>query len=73
MKQKVYIFILIFVICFFPTKIFGYFATPDKYIHSMPFGSQRNNPAIQDMAVPSPVLDPTNNQNFDNNEKKNCR
>lgn len=38
MKNKIYIFILVALICFFPIKIFGFFATPDSHIRSMPFG-----------------------------------
>lgn len=40
------LFILIIVICFLPTKIFGFFATPDNHIYSMPFGIQGSNPGV---------------------------
>ena len=53
MKYKFYILILAIPICFFPMKIFGFFATPDKYIHSMSFGVQRNTTNIQKLSIPS--------------------
>ncbi len=36
----------------FPIKIFGYFAAPDKYIHSMPFGTKNNNAGVNKNITP---------------------
>lgn len=51
--------ILLAVVSFaFPAKTFGLFAQPDKYIHSMPFGTQINTdrPVVE---IPSAVKEIT--------------
>jgi len=66
MKQKIYIAILIITICFFPIKIFGYFANPDEHINSMSFGAKDSNTNIQKLTTP-PNLIKINDENIGNN------
>jgi hypothetical protein len=73
---KIYILIFAIITWTFPIKIFGYFATPDKYIHSMPFGTKNNNAGINKSVVipdlsqypPSPLISP-DSLNPDQNNK----
>jgi len=41
-KQLIKILILFLAASFLPASVFGFFAQPDPYIHSMPFGVQEN-------------------------------
>lgn len=51
--MKHIIFILIILAFIFPVKTMGFFATQDKYVHSMPFGVQIEIPA--DQATQTPI------------------
>lgn len=44
MDKSIIKILIIFVACFFPLVVFGFFAEPDQYLHSMPFGVQKNHP-----------------------------
>jgi ATP-dependent Zn protease len=57
MAKYLKIFILIIVICFLPTKIFGFFATPDNHIYSMPFGVQSSSPGVRPLTSGGSNLD----------------
>lgn len=43
-KPIIKILIIIFAAFFLPSIAFGFFLEPDQYLHSMPFGTQKNNP-----------------------------
>jgi hypothetical protein len=64
---KILIFTLIVAAFLFPEKIFGLVASPDKYIHSMPFGVQQNTADIQDISTPS-ALNQANNEDAGSNQ-----
>jgi hypothetical protein len=65
---KILFFALTIIVFLFPIKTFGFFATADEYVHTMPFGVQLNGP-IGQKAVTLPVLNQSNNEDFDNNNE----
>ena len=67
MKYKIYIFILIIAIYFFPTKTFGFFAIPDQRIHSMPFSAQSNKADFQGIPI-VPEISQINSKNTSNDD-----
>jgi hypothetical protein len=64
MKNITILFFALIIVFLLPIKTFGFFATPDKYVHSMPFGVQLNNPAEQ-KAVTLPAINQNNTGDFD--------
>jgi hypothetical protein len=67
---------------FFPTNILAYFATPDEYVHSMPFGVQLKSAPAPEIPAPSVLnrdidedvvnipLQESHNSNEDNKNNK---
>ncbi|MCX6723256.1 MAG: hypothetical protein NT094_04325 [Candidatus Staskawiczbacteria bacterium] len=68
MKQKIYIAILIIIICVIPVNVFGYFATKDEHINSMSFGSKTSQNNIKQEKISPPLnLIQINDENIGNN------
>jgi hypothetical protein len=63
---KFLLFALTIIVLLLPIKTFGFFATPDKYVHSMPFGVQTENLTEQKIPI---LLNSGQNNNIvpDNN------
>lgn len=51
MKKKIYIFIIIALVCLFPIKTFSFFATPDLRVRSMPFGENKVKTNIKELPI----------------------